>query len=232
MGMSANSIVKAGEELFRVELKRLVLDDSSHQYDYGVDYSDDIFGCIGLLAGVDKQLCSIVAKQIRRNFKKSWSQLSFDEWQIYKKVQPGSWEYLKDIIGLQLRVSMSSLLFSANNRSFSLKNRFSCGLIQMICGSGRSIKNMYGEESSLLKSIYQLQIGDIRESVTQWLIAYEEYGRSIEVLCCREQIIDEIIFQSNTINNLIDEGSILIAGTSANYQQALSDLEIRLKQIE
>lgn len=233
MNFASSKYLRAGEEIFRTELKKIFFDNSnSWKPKTKSNYSDDAFGCVGLVAGADSKLCSIIAKQIRRCFKVSWSQLSVDQWRIFKTVQPNSWSYLQDVISSNLNDAVTGIVFSKDNHNDSLKERFSRGLIFMICGSGNSISEKYGKNSPLVSVINNLIAGDIRESVTQLLAAMTEHGNTKEVLCCFEQINDEIIHQLHTIDQLEENGSILSMGSSAAYRQTLCNLKTRLDLIE
>ena len=63
-----------------------------------IDLPDHALGVIGATIGIDKNISNIIAKQIRKMFGKSWSDLSKEEWDTFKKEKPNTAEYLREAL--------------------------------------------------------------------------------------------------------------------------------------
>lgn len=63
-----------------------------------VDLPDTAFGVLGAALGADKNILDLAAKQIRKRFGKSWSKLSKEEWETFRKSDPATAEYLREAL--------------------------------------------------------------------------------------------------------------------------------------
>ncbi|THB69746.1 MAG: hypothetical protein D6B27_00065 [Gammaproteobacteria bacterium] len=226
------SLNKSHESLFQKELKKwLFPKETNEQYVYKSSFSDSAFGCLGLIAGADQKLSSIIARQIRRCFNKSWSQLTDTQWRIYKTVRPHSCKYLKRLIDSQINESIADILFSKDNGENSFIGKISQNIIVLICHNNNAIVDKYGKNSPILNVIESLEKGEAKEAVNNLLSAITAHGITTEVLCCFEQLDDELIFQLNAIDSLIENGSIISKGTES-YRENLCALKTRLDMIE
>lgn len=225
-------VPKLNNDSIREELRGVLLEKSSVLMQNNKDLADELLGCIGVMVGADGELCNIIARQIRRNFHKSWSQLSTEEWMIFDELQPSSSKYLRDIIKVNIKKKFARFFVVQDNFYSPIKNKFLCHVIDTLCGAVSSIESRFGGETPLIETIDCIKKGDIREAVNQLLLAYDLYGAVLETECCKEQLIDEIDYQIKSINELIELDSVFAQGATVRYRKTLKDLRSRLEILQ
>ncbi len=225
-------IPKLNNDSIREELRGVLLEKSSVLMQNNKNLADGLLGCIGVMVGADGELCNIIARQIRRNFHKSWAQLSAEEWMMFDELQPSSSKYLRDIIKVNLKHKFAKFFVVQDNFYSPIKNNFLCHVIDTLCGAVGSIETRFGGDTPLIETISCIKNGDIREAVNQLLLAYDLYGEVLETECCKEQLIDEIDYQIKATDELQQHESVFAQGASVRYRKTLKDLRSRLEVLQ
>ena len=215
-------------ESIREDLKTMLLEKTPLVSGTTHDLADELLGSIGVMVGADNELCNIIARQIRRNFHKAWSQLSVEEWRIFNDIQPASSKYLRDVIKVNVKNKFAKFFVVKENFYSPIKNRFLCHVIDTLCGAVGNIEARFGGATPLVDTIEAIKSGDIREAVDQLLLAYDLYGDIVETECCKEQLIDEIDYQIKAIDDLTKMDSVFAQGASMRYRKTLKELKSRL----
>ncbi|THB69509.1 MAG: hypothetical protein D6B28_11055 [Gammaproteobacteria bacterium] len=215
-------------ESIKEDLKRTLLENTPIVSNNKHNLADELLGSIGVMVGADNELCNIIARQIRRNFHKAWSQLSVEEWRIFEDVQPASSKYLREVIKVNIKTKFAKFFVVKENLYSQVKNRFLCHVIDTLCGAVGNIEARFGGDTPLVDTIEGIKNGDIREAVDQLLLAYDLYGGIIETQCCKEQLLDEIEYQIKAIDELTKVDSVFAHGASVRYRKTLKELKSRL----
>ncbi len=215
-------------ESIKEDLKRTLLENTPIASNPKHDLADELLGCIGLMVGADSELCNIIARQIRRNFHKAWSQLSVEEWRIFEDIQPASSKYLREVIKVNIKKKFAKFFVVKENFYSPIKNKLLCNVIDTLCGAVGDIEARFGGETPLVETIDSIKNGDIREAVDQLLLAYDLYGAIVETECCKEQLIDEIDYQIKAIDDLTEMDSVFAEGATVRYRKTLNELKTRL----
>ena len=216
----------------RDDLKKVLLESAPVITNHDQDLADELLGCIGVMVGADGELCNIIARQIRRNFHKAWSQLTIEEWRIFDDLQPASSQYLRDVIKVNIKKKFAKFFVVRENIYSPIKNRFLCHMIDTLCGAVGNIEARFGGETPLFETIENIKNGDIREAVDQLLLSYDLYGSVLETECCKEQLIDEIDYQIKAIDEIGRSGSVFADGASIRYRKTLKEFRSRLEVLQ
>lgn len=232
MQLAKLHIPRITNESIREELRNTLLEQTPVMMKNSKNLTDDLLGCIGVMVGSDGELCNIIARQIRRNFHKGWSQLTAEEWMLFDDLQPSSSKYLRDVIKVSIKKKFAKFFVIQDNFYSPIKNKFFCHVIDTLCGAVGNIEARFGGDAPLAEAIDCIKVGDIREAVNQILLAYDLYGAVLETECCKEQLIDEIDYQIKAIDDLKEPDSVFAQGASVRYQKTLKELRSRLEILQ